>query len=469
MNRNPLRALATACLVSLATLALAATCCHTCYGAPEAPQQAPLTPLMPLTMEDAMRMAESCSPSVAAARRELELARLELQAARAKGQPSVVLRVAPILAEAGLPLTSSVGGEVRIPLRAWLGSGHLSLSAGVSLSLPEQGPQGKGNWGASLSMPILGSEKEVSDPVRSAGSQVRNAESRLEETIRQARTSAQAAYFSVLAAQDKVAAADQALVRTQEHARFVESRYAVGNAGDLDVLDARVGMAKAQATAESARHGLAVACMNLNQAIGSELRAAVHIAPAGEYLTWPADMDLDACVQAALEARPEIVMAQQDASDAEEALARAIAAKRPDVSLQGQLSSGGRWNVGLEVSALLTPDYSADIAIKSAEDLLEQARVNVGRTKDSIVIEVVEAYYGLRNAEAAVGLARSAAEIAAATLGVREEQCRMGAVSYAEVSEAIETVRRAQSDLASSAAACFVAKSRLRAAIGHSG
>lgn len=466
MNRGRLRALAAACLASLAVVVFAATCCHTCCGAPEAPQ---LTPLMPLTMEDAMRMAESCSPSVAAARRALELARLELQAAEARGQPSVALRVTPISAEAGFPLTSSVVGEMRIPLRAWLGSGHLSLSAGISLSLPEQGPQGKGNWGASLSMPILGSETLTPDPIRSAGSQARKAESRLEEAIRQAWASAQAAYFSVLAAQDKVAAADQALVRIREHAGLVESRYAVGNAGDLDVLDARIGIARAQATAESARHGLAVACMNLNQAIGSELRAAVHIAPAEEYLAWPADMDLDTCVHAALGARPEIVMAQGGARDAEEALARVIAAKHPDVSLQGQLSSAGMWSVGLEVSTLLTPNYSTDIAIKSAEDLLEQARVNVGRTKDSIVIEVVEAFYNLRDAEVAVGLARSAAEIAAATLRVKEEQCRMGAVSYADVSEAIETVRRAESDLASSVAACFIAKSKLRAAIGHSG
>jgi len=45
----------------------------------------------------------------------------------------------------------------------------------------------------------------------------------------------------------------------------------------------------------------------------------------------------------------------------------------------------------------------------------------------------------------------------------------MGAVSYADVSEAIETMRRAESDLASSVAACFIAKSKLRAAIGYSG
>ena len=465
MNRGRLRALAAACLASFAVVVFAATCCHTCCGAPEAPQ---LTPLAPLTMEDAMRMAESCSPSVAAARRALELARLELQAAEAKGQPSVVLRVAPISAEAGFPVTSSIGGEMRIPLRALPGSGHLSLSAGISLSLPEQGPQGKGNWGASLSIPILGSETLTPDPIRSARSQARKAESRLEEAIRQARTSAQAAYFSVLAAQDKVAAADRALIRIGEHASLVESRYAVGNAGELDVLDARIGIARAQVAAESARHGLAVACMNLNQAMDSELRAAVHIAPAEEYLAWPADMDPDACVQAALGARPEIVMAQQDARDAEEALARAIAAKRPDVSLHGQLSSGGRWNVGLEVSALLTPDYNAEIAIKSAEHLLEQARANVGRTKDSMVIEVIEAFYNLRDAEAAVGLAQSSAKIAAAALRVKEEQCRMGAVSYADVSEAIETVRKAESDLASSVVACFIAESRLRAAIGHS-
>ncbi|MEA4883738.1 MAG: TolC family protein [Clostridia bacterium] len=449
MNKSPLRALATACL---ATLALAAACCA-CYGAPEVP---------PLTMENAMRMAESCAPSVASARRALEVARLQLQAAEAEGRPSVVLRVAPLRAEAELPATSSVGGEVRIPL----GSGILSLSASMSLLLSEPGPQGKGDWGASLFMPILGPEKKTADPVRSAESQALKAQSRLEEAIRQARTSAQAAYFNVLAAQDRVAAADQALARAREHAGFVESRYTLGNAGDLDLLGARASMAKAQAATESDRNGLAIARMNLNRAIGVELAATVHIAPVGEYMAWPAEMDLDACVQAALGARPEILMAQQDVGDAEVALACAIAAKCPGVSLQGRLSSGGKWNAGLEVSALLTPDYGADIAIKSAEDLLEQARANVDETVNSIIFEVAEAFYSLRDAETAVELAQSTVGIAVATLKVKEEQCRMGAVSYAEVSEAIETVRKAKSDLASSVAACFIAKPKLRAAIG---
>ncbi len=465
MNRSFLCAPAAGCLACLAAMTLVVTCCYVCYGAPEVPQPAPLAQL---TMEDAMRLAESCSPAVAAARRAVELARLQLQAAMAEQRPSVVLRVEPIRAESGGPVMSSLGGQMRIPLQIPLGSGHLSLSAGMSLHLLERGPEGKGDWGASLSMPILGPEKETTNSVRAAESQVWKAQSRLKEAIRQAQTSAQVAYFSVLGAQDRVVAADQALARIQEHAGFVESRHAVGNAGDLDVLDARAGIARAHATLESAQHGLAVACMNLNHAIGAELRATVHVAPAGEHVVWPAEMDLDACVQAALASRPEIAMAQQDVSDAEKALERAIAAKRPGASLQAQVSSGGKWSVGLEVSAPLTPNYGADIAVRSAQDLVEQARADEERTSNSIVLDVVEAYYGLRDAETAVGLARSAAEIAAAMLKVKEEQCRMGAVSYAEVSEAIETVRKAQSDLASAVAACFIAQPKLRAAIGCS-
>ncbi len=463
---------ATCIAACLAATVVAIACCCACFAAPEATQLGPTAaqPMLPtppilLAMEDAMRLAESSSPAVTAARRALELARLELQAAIGEQRPSVVLRITPIRAESGFPVASSVDGQMRIPLPIPLRGGYLSLSSSMSLRFEELGPQGEGGWGASLSVPILGPQKEVADSIESAESQVRKAQSRLKEAVRQARASAQVAYFSALAAQDRVVAADQALARIQEHAVFVESRYAVGNAGELDVLEATASIARAQATAESARHGLAVARMNLNQAIGAELRATEHVAPAGEYVVWPAEMDLDACVQAALGARPEIAAAKQDVSDAEKALQRAVAAKRPGALLQAQISSGGKWSVGLELSAMLTPNHSADIAVASAQDRVEQVRADVERTRNSIMLEVVEAYYGLHDAEVAVGLAQSAVEIALAMLKIKEEQCRIGAVPYTEVSEAIETARKAETDLASAVAACFIAQPKLLAAI----
>jgi len=431
-----------------------------------------------LTMEEAMDMAESSSPSVASARRGLEIAGLQLRAAEAGKRPSVTVHASPLQIQAGLgdaissaleeekslSFLSQAGGEVRIPF----GSGNLSLSANLSLPLSGSTPPEKPGWSAhaNLSLPLLGAGSRAPESAGSARSQVGRHEFQLEQAIRQARGQAQAAYFNTLAAQDRVAAADRGLVRARDHSAFVEGQRRLGNASELDVLEARASVARAQAAAESARHSLAVASMNLNLAIGRELEAPVLLAPAKEYIDWPEGMDLDACVEGALNARPEILLAEQDLTDAEAALAQAIAAKRPGVFLQGQASSGGSWHLGLEVSALLTRDYAAEIAIESAKDRVSQARSNIAETRNSIILEVVEAFYNLREAEASIELARSAVAIAAATLEVKEEQCRIGSVSYAEVSEAIEAVRKAESDLASQRAGCFMAKSRLAASIG---
>lgn len=121
--------------------------------------------------------------------------------------------------------------------------------------------------------------------------------------------------------------------------------------------------------------------------------------------------------------------------------------------------------MGLEFSALLTRDYAAEIAIESAKDRVDQAGATIDGTRHSVILEVVEAFYNLREAEASMELARSAVSIAAATLHVKEEQCRIGSVSYAQVSEAIEAARKAESDLASQKAACFMARSRLMACL----
>ncbi len=453
-----------------------------CLGTPCAHENAALT------MAEAMDMAESSSPSVASARRGLEIARLQLRAAEAEKRPSVTVHASPLQIQAhpgdaiadglgeesGKPAVdelgksfsfmSQAGGEVQIPF----GSGNLSLSANLSLPLSGSTPPEKPGWSAhaNLSLPLLGAGSRAPESAGSARSQVGWHEFQLEQAIRQARGQAQAAYFNTLAAQDRVAAADRGLIRARDHSAFVEEQRRLGNAGELDLLEAKASVARAQAAAESARHSLAVASMNLNLAIGRELEVPVLLAPAKEYIDWPEGMDLDACIEGALDARPEILLAEQDLTDAEAALAQAIAAKRPGVFLQGQASSGGSWHVGLEVSALLTRDYAAEIAIESAKDRVSQARSNIAETRNSIILEVVEAFYNLREAEASIELARSAVAIAAATLEVKEEQCRIGSVSYAEVSEAIEAVRKAESDLASQRAGCFMAKSRLAASIG---
>lgn len=441
-----------------------------------------------LTMEDVMRLAESSSPSVASAKRAVELAMLQLQAAEAQKRPSITVHAAPLQigigplsvqsvveedskpmgkGETSMYALSQAGGDVRIPL----GGGSLSLSATASFAFSDPALSGKSAWNgsASLSLPILGASSpgEAPSSTSSAQSQLRSAQFQLDQSIRQARASAQAAYFNLLAAEDRVAAADRGLSRARTHAAFVEGRCSAGNASELDALEAKAGADRAEAAAQSARHNLAIASISFNRAIGRDLDTLVHLAPAGEYVRWPEDLDLDTCTRAALETRPEIPMAEQDVADAEAALAQAIAAKRPDVFFQGQASSGGHWRVGLEVSALLTRDYAAEIAIESAKGRVEQAKANAVETRDSILLEVVEAFYNLREAESSVELARLAVAIATATLDIREEQCRIGAVAYAEVSEAIDAVRKAESDLAYQLAACFMAKSRLLQSVGY--
>lgn len=477
-----------------------------CYLAPVAASggAAPAVSQQPegtLTVDEAIALALASSPEVAAAERSLELAQMRLLAAEALRRPTISLRAwpaqisrpqdraslmpaplapAPTPEPEGIRLLSSACLDVCVPISEM----QITLSIdGTYLSGSSVEPDTDLGWSLSVSRPLLGPGSSlpgsaasagragtgsVDSQVRTAAAAVRSASFALEQAREKARASLEAAYHAALRDRRKLDAAETNLERTRQHLAVAEARFEQGNAGVLDVLDARQRAAAAEVALDAARHAVVLSDMSFNRVTGRSLETPVSLAPAGEYV--PGKLPgLETCVKTALERRKELALAAQDVSDREAELTSARRELLPSVALIGSAKDDGSWSIGVELTKTLTRDLGAEAVVKAAADAVASARERLESAKTAVVVEVTEVYYGLLEAEAALSLAKSGLERARLALDTVQEQCRLGATTYQDVATAIAAVHDAEVQLADATAACFMARSRLTRAMGAAG
>jgi outer membrane protein TolC len=444
-----------------------------------------------ITFDEALRLASACDPGVVSARNALEVANLRLVAAESLRFPLFTLSASPVQAHWTAPIQSSPGSTGRnliaskIGLGATLpiGDGNAVFSIEGSYSKADSKDAVWDNgWQVTVSLPILGKSsvstgsiglagatgaggRSYKDQVRLAKIAVRSAEFELDRAIAKARTSLETAYHGVIRDMGKLEAATMNLARMEQHFAIVEARYAQGNAGDLDLIDAEQGAKSAEIAVEAASHALAVSKMSVNRLIGRDLNEPLALAPVGEYVKAPL-LELDEYISLALSCRQEPVLLEDNLANAEIELGKARSGLLPQVSFKGSLSDDGSWSIGVDLSKVLPRDYAAELSLKTAENEVVTARHNLAATKESIVMEVTSTYYALLEAEAYLDLALSALEKAASTLSVREAQHKAGAATCQDVSLAIAALGDAEIDLANAEANCFAARSRLIDAVG---
>jgi outer membrane protein TolC len=447
-----------------------------------------------VTLDEALRLALARDPGVVSARNALEVASLRLVAAESLRFPALTLNASPLKVswEQSRPLFGPVPEEVwsrrvssGIGLGATLpiGDGNAAFSIqGAYSKVDSQDPTWDNGWQVTISLPILGKSSvstggmglagatgaggnSYKDQVRLAKTAARNAEFELDRAIAKARTSLETAYHGVIRDMGKLEAARMNLERMKQHFAIVEARYAQGNAGDLDLIDAQQGVKSAEIAVDAASHALIVSKMSLNRLIGRDLNEPLALEPVGEYVKEPL-LSLDDYISLALSHRQEPVLLEDNLTNAKIELDKACSGLLPQVSFRGSLSDDGSWSIGVDLSKVLPRDYAAELSVKTAENTVVTARQNLAETKEAIVMEVTSMYYALLEAEAYLDLAKSALEKASASAGIRETQYKAGAATCQDVALSIAALCDAEIDLANAEANCFAARARLVDAVG---
>lgn len=282
------------------------------------------------------------------------------------------------------------------------------------------------------------------------------------------------AYFSLLGARQTIVAARQTLATAQASADAANARRAAGLATIGDVYQAQTAFAQARLAHQRADGEAAKFRGELATAIGLAANAPFEIAAAEPPPTHEIKNTVDAYLDQARRARPDLVAAEAQFRAARASVDAATAQGLPSLELGANVARTYNSNgndtsnnsITLNLRIPLFNGYRTRYAISQAEARVEQAAAARDRVALQVELEVWQAYYDLETARVQIESAR--ALLASATLSreVAQERYRAGVGNVLEVltAQAAEADARLQSIQAE--LGWYSALARLNNAIG---
>jgi cobalt-zinc-cadmium efflux system outer membrane protein len=255
-------------------------------------QQPPPEPPPPLTLEEAMAIALSASPGLAAARLGREEARARQDVARQRPNPE--------------------------------------------LSIEEQDPELPRD-AATLALPIETAGKRQRR-IAFAEAQARSGEAELTLLTAGTRNQVRRAYFGLAAAQRRTAETAE-LQRLAESARAAaRARFEAGDVPRLDALQADLAAAQAESETERSRGSLAGARAELNALLHRPFDEPLSVLPANTFLDSGRVLPADEAVRIALGASTELALLDLGIAEQQAQVELARAEAVPDVTVAGTVT-----------------------------------------------------------------------------------------------------------------------------------
>lgn len=421
---------------SLASLVLAATLALAIPAAsqpapspatqPAAPAESPQIPSLPAVPEPGPGQPLSLGDAVARALQlnfQIRQAALAVLVARAQVQQ----------AQAGLLPTASIQGSY-----TGISPSGGTVPLGGTITIPGAGITGQSftalvpaqttpPWAFKLilSYPLY-TGNALQDQIAIAQANVRVAEAAFAATAQQTALSVRQAYYNVQLTQGQVAAEQRAVAAAEENVRVTDARVRTGTSPRFDLLQAQVQLAQSQQAWTSAKTGAVQAQQSLAALLDVPLDAAV--VPATPLGLTPPAADPDTFIQQALRTRPELTQVRASEDAAQAAIDLAAAGLRPNFTVSGgpaiQTSDPGTnlpvvWSGTLLMTIAIFDGGLTRAKMDVARQQLAQDMVTEEQTRQTIELDVRNAYLGiqnaaeqLRSAQAGLDAAREGARIA---------------------------------------------------------
>lgn len=419
------RAAATLTLLAAVALALPAGAQTTTPASPPspAPSVIPAVPPVPeavagrpLGLGEAVTLALRQNLQVQQAALQVAVARAQLQQAEAGPQPKVSGQASYTSATATpLPL----GGTISIPSAS-------ITNAPFTAGLASQTTGQTYLFNLVISYPLY-TGNALEDQIAIARANVQSAEAAFTATAAQVVLSVRQAYYNLQLQQGTVDAAQRAVNAARENARVADARVRAGAAPKFDLLQAQVQLAQSQQALTRAKTGAVQGHQTLASLLNVPLSTTT--APATPLGLEAPPADMDALIQQALRTRPELTQAQANVEAAQAAIDLAAAGLRPNITLTGgpsiQTTDPSRtntvgWSGGVQLTLAILDGGLTQAKVEAARQQLQQTRVAETQTRQSVELDVRNAYLGLqdaaeelKSAQAALDAAREAFRIAA--------------------------------------------------------
>lgn len=280
-------------------------------------------------------------------------------------------------------------------------------------------------------------------------------------------------YFTLLQYQKEVEIGQETVSNYAAHLKNVQNQYDIGTVAKVDVLSSQVELADAEDTLIQAKANYQVAMAKLNDAMGLPLEQALQLKETLGYEKW--DVNLVDCREMALRQRPEILQYQAKISSAEKDIAIAESAKRPEVTaslnqnwydknLPGVEHSN--WQLTLTTSFNVFDSGVNQAKIKQTEESLASVKQEEQAQRETILLEVQQAYVGLKEAQKRIETKQAAIEQAEESLKIAEARYEAGMGTNLAVFDAVVALNKAKINNVKALYDYKISKAQLEKAMG---
>ena len=348
-----------------------------------------------LSLDQSIALALQNNPSIKIAQADQESAAWAINEAKSGKQPSVSLSHSSVRAK---NVQTDVTGN--------------TFSNDVTLSLPlYTGGQAEGK-------------------IDQAKLKSKSADLDVEKTKQQLKLDATNGYFAVLQARNLLQVSKQSVDNLEAHLKNVQAQYSVGTVAKSDVLRSEVEVADAQQSLIKAQNSYDLAVSSLNNVIGLPLDSELSIKDDLKYVQ--NSLTLDNSISFALANRPEAVQAQVAVDVANQGLKIARSGSKPDVSFSAGTgwsdsefpgTENNDWSMGIKASWNVFDSGLTKAQVKQADFGIDKATEQAKQTKDSIQLEVRQAFLNMKEAEKRISTSQVAVDKA-------EEDFKIAQVRY---------------------------------------
>jgi len=258
----------------------------------------------------------------------------------------------------------------------------------------------------------------------------------------------------------------------QAHLDLARARYQAGVAPRSDVVTAEAAVANAVLNLANAQNAVAAARVNLNLALGVDVRTPTRVEQTQE--VGPSLPDPAQLVEEAFANRPAVRQSRADVEAADSALRVARRTNWPGFFVNGSYGLTGStfppenssWAYGVSMTWPLVDVGLTKGRIREAEANLFATRTQLRQTEQTVSSQVVQAYLNVQTARQKVTAA--GAEVASA-----EEQLRLatgryetGVAAYIEVTDAETAALTARTNLVNARFGLSTSLAALESALG---
>ncbi|MCC6347739.1 MAG: TolC family protein, partial [Nitrospirales bacterium] len=256
------------------------------------------------------------------------------------------------------------------------------------------------------------------------------------------------AYFGVLQAKKNRDVADEVVGQFRQHLEQAKGFFDVGLKPRFDVTKAEVDLSNARLSLIRAENGLQLAWVSLRNAMGVPDAPEFALSDTLSYLRY--DVSLPDAVERAYRNRPDLQAARTRVLAAGDSVALARKGYYPSVSGDAQYSRSGEgsfnegWSVGATLTFPLFSGFSTRYQVEEAQASLKVLRANEESVRQTVLLEIQQAYLNLKEAENSIATAELTVRQARENLAIANGRYGAGVGNPIEVTDALVAYSNAQ-------------------------